>query len=117
MPVRAMLDHDQSCTGRIWELNFKHRWGWIRGDDKSVVIFYDSGVLGDGFDRLKVGHKVSFELLNDSNTVAVNIERVWKSKMSSHAEVLKPVWLINDPTPPTHGSIHVALSTKATPLT
>jgi hypothetical protein len=48
-------------TGAIEELNSHRRSGSIRADDGRLFTFFDSAVLGEQFDFLKLGQHVSFE--------------------------------------------------------
>jgi hypothetical protein len=48
-------------TGAIEELNNQRRSGAIRAGDGRLFTFFDSAVLGEQFDFLKLGQQVSFE--------------------------------------------------------
>jgi hypothetical protein len=48
-------------TGAIEELNNHRRSGSIRAIDGRLFTFFDSAVLGEQFDFLKLGQQVSFE--------------------------------------------------------
>lgn len=48
-------------TGTIHELNAQRRFGSIRANDGSLFTFYDSSVLAERFDVLRIGQLVSFE--------------------------------------------------------
>jgi hypothetical protein len=47
--------------GAIEELNNQRRSGAIRAEDGRLFTFFDSAVLGEQFDFLKLGQQVSFE--------------------------------------------------------
>lgn len=68
-------------TGAIEELNNHRRSGSIRAIDGRLFTFFDSAVLGEQFDFLKVGQQVSFETglgqeLRNADRVRPKIARV-----------------------------------------
>ncbi len=52
--------HEEPPVGRIVTLYAEQGYGFIETLDKREIYFHRNSVLGDGFDKLKVGSGVSF---------------------------------------------------------
>jgi hypothetical protein len=75
-------------TGAIEELNSHRRSGAIRAGDGRLFTFFDSAVMGEEFDFLKVGQQVTFETglgeeLRNADRVRSKVTRTGTSSVTS----------------------------------